>query len=311
MATDTLTRPDDLNDLRGKPKAIYKLIKADLLTETELEKAHGIGFNDVLMDFEDDLHTQMMTACIASKKRIEEHDRESREKAIADRRGAAKEWLKLNSPGVDPERVSEKALDDIHASLLAAAEDDSVEILSSDTDELCLVTSSGEILGFVDAPRDDIDRRNILEWVGERITRSQASAAGLVSERDYWLNKINSQFNPSINKQTRIQTRLEYLYTPVGQAYLDELRAKNKSKKEINSVKIGLLTCSYSTTRASTTVEDESAAIIFCEKNFPDAVKTVKSILVSVIPDLAKPKLDRKATGLFFYPGGEKKFGLK
>lgn len=310
MAEKEVTRPENLEDLRGLPKKLYKLVKADLLTVEELGTVHDLGFG-VPMDFEDDLHTQMLGACEASKQRIEAATKEARDLELAQNRTAARQWLRANYPTVNADLTTDSALDQVHASLVKSAEDPEITIVTTDDEELCLVTEDGEVLGFADAPRDDIDRRNILEWVGERITTSQARQAGTEAEKNFWLAKIGRQFDPKINKQKRIQARLEYLYTPVGQAYLDELRANNKSKTPINSVKIGLLTLSYSTTRASTTVEDDTLALKFCEKNCPEAVKTVKSILVSQIPELTKPKLDRVTTGIYFYPGGEKKFGLK
>lgn len=310
MAEKDVVRPENLETLRGLPKKLYKLVKADLLTDKELDGVHELAFG-VAMDFEDDLHTQMLAGCMASKKRQYEADKEARDRETSQNREAARTWLRANYPGVNADLTPEGSLDQIHASLVKAADDPTVTIVSTDEDELCLVTEDGEVIGFADAPRDDIDRRNILEWVGERITTSQARQAGIEAEKAFWLAKIGKQFDPKINKQKRIQDRLEYLYTPVGQAYLDEIRAKNKSKKEIKSVKIGMITLAYTLTRASTTVEDDSKAITFCEQKFPEAVKVVKSILVSNIPDMAKAKLDRTTTGIYFYPGGDNKFSLK
>lgn len=277
----------NLEDLRGEAKPVYKLIKADRLTLEELERAHEIGFDGAEFDDTNDLHLQMAGAVAASRERIEVAARAEREAEQEKGRQIAAEILQRKW-GVDPATVPPEMLNSIYVSLQTqAAEAASSEfpdvgqhiehLLVQDDDELLLVGPNDEIIAFVNAPHADLDRRNILEWVGERMTTAQAKQVGKQAEKDFWTSKINKIYDPQINRQARIVARLENLYEPVGQAYLDELRLavsesnyravkespQAKVKPLPKSVKIGLLTLQYRADSARVDIADDAKAQAF------------------------------------------------
>jgi hypothetical protein len=318
MSEDTvITRPGSLEEYRGKPKKMYKLIKADLLTPTELDTALNLAFNVEDFDPEDELQTQMFVGIKLSRERLAAQKQKELDNEAAQARDRAKEWLRNNNPEVPVDQLPDPILDEIANSINQMMNSDiceDVTIVARDEENMVLVTDSGEVIGFLDAPRDDLERRNILEWLGERLTTSQARAAGFAAEKEFWLKKIGRQYDPQINRQTRIQKQLSFLYAPMAQAYLDEVIANFKGKTPPRSVKVGMLLLKYTKTQSRVDILDENKALSYAEENFPDAIKVERSILKSQIPDDLKKKLteDQKtASGIFFYPGGEDKFDLK
>lgn len=320
-----LVRPENLADLKGKPKRLYKLLKAGLLHEADLDLLHDLGFPDEPLDGENDLHLEMQIGIAVVRKNMEQ---DKALKAEALRQGyifLGTKFLIETAPMVDPSTVPDAVLEELGVATEQVAEQsgvdldatgmpDPVTILAYDEEELAFISPSGEIVGFANAPRADLERRNILEWVGERITTAQARKAGIMAEKDVWQRKIDRQYNPSINKQSRIEARLKALYEPVGKAYLDELIANYKGKTPLRSAKVGLLMLQYGKTSARVDIVDEEAAIKTAEKEFPEAIKTVKSILKSQIPADKKKTFtedQKNKSGIFWYPGGEDEFNLK
>lgn len=318
--SEDLFAPENLEDLKGKPKRLYKLIKADMLTLEQLDEAQALGFPDVEFDPEDELHVQMFGAIKLSSQRIIAKQREEAEVQKQAERDQAREWLIQNHPEVPTAALPDSTLDEIYQSIMLQAHAEAGDgsptcnVVSRDDDELVLVTDSGEIIGFLNAPHAEMERRNILEWVGERLTTSQAKQAGIEAEKQFWLAKIDKQYNPQINKQIRIQKQLRYMYEPTAKGYMDDMVAAHKGKTPLRSLKIGMLLLQLTTTKARVDVLDEPKAIAWAEEKCPDAVKTEKSIGKSLIPDAVKKTLTKEQaaeSGIFWYPGGEDKFEVK
>lgn len=315
-----LVRPENLADLTGKPNKLYKLLKAGMILEEEFDLLHDLGFPNEPLDGENDLHTQMQAGIAVARQKIIADQALTVELARIERMALGTNFLISSGTGIDPATVPDAIREELGRAVLeaeAAAVDESAEpvtIMEYDEDELAFISPSGEIIGFANAPRADLERRNILEWVGERITTAQARKAGIMAEKDVWQRKIDRQYNPSINKQSRIEARLKALYEPVGKAYLDELIANYKGKTPLRSAKVGLLMLQYGKTSARVDIVDEEAAIKTAEKEFPEAIKTVKSILKSQIPADKKKTFtedQKNKSGIFWYPGGEDEFNLK
>lgn len=315
-----LVRPENLADLTGKPNKLYKLLKAGMILEEEFDLLHDLGFPNEPLDGENDLHTQMQAGIAVARQKIIADQALTVELARIERMALGTNFLISSGTGIDPATVPDAIREELGRAVLeaeAAAVDESAEpvtIMEYDEDELAFISPSGEIIGFANAPRADLERRNILEWVGERLTTAQARKAGIVAEKDVWQRKIDKQYNPQINKQARIEARLNALYEPVGQAYLDEIIANFKGKTKPRSVKVGLLALQYTKTSARVDIVDEEKAITWAEKECPGAIKTEKSIIKKEIPVEKKKALDEKQkdkSGIFCYPGGEDKFAMK
>lgn len=309
---------------------LYKLLKSDELTR------HDIGLIETKalpegVDLEDENVQKMVGAISAARARCLERENALAEFMYKEQIEAAKTYLKEQGvPGSDllPENVLYEIAqgltnNDIIDAQCAPENAEYVQVITQDDDINALVTPSGEVIGFLDAPSDDLERRLILEWVGERLTWLGAREAGLRSEKQFWVDKINKIYDPQVNKVVRGASFMRSRYTPVAQAYLDEVRVnflagqKNsaKPKEAPKSVKVGLLMCQYTKDRASIQIVDEALAIVTLTKlKVKEAIKTVVSVLKSGIPDPIKLKLpeDQKdLNGLFFYPGGKEKFDFK
>jgi hypothetical protein len=183
-------------------------------------------------------------------------------------------------------------------------------VVSHDDELNALVTSQGEIVCILDAPYGDVERRAMLEWMGERRQGALAQMEGVKAEKQHWTDTIGKRYDPKINKLKRYAEYLEWRFAPLAQGYLDELRedAKKKKQKDFKSITIGLLSFGYTSTRESTAIIDVRKAFEFCRKRFSDAIKI--EVLVSKIPSDVRRALT-KDDGFDYYPGGEDKFGFK
>jgi hypothetical protein len=306
------------------PQELYTILRKDAtLTLEQIEQVKLAAFPpDVEIDYEDDNVGKMLAAIKAAQASAAERAEEAKQKAVVTGRADASTYLL--SLNVDPSAVEDCVLDEIAMALRAAREhpltesEETVQILSQDDDTMALVTESGTIVAFIDAPRADADRRMLLEWAGERLTRHQAREAALKAEKEFWIKKINAQFDPAINKQVRAQAQVRFVYEPMGKAYLDEIREKavaSGAKEMPKSVKVGMLTLAYKTDLAHMEVPDESKAVAWLEaQQLTDAVKVTKSVLKGSIPLTLKAELTKDnipTTGLYFYPGGVPQFSMK
>jgi hypothetical protein len=306
------------------PQELYTMLRKDgTLTLEQIDQIKSAAFPaDVEIDYEDDNVGKMLSAIKAAQEAATKRGEEAKQKAVID--GRADAAVYLLSLNVDPSAVEDAVLDEIALALRTARDhpltesEETVQILSQDDDTMALVTESGSIVAFIDAPRADADRRMILEWAGERLTRHQAREAALRAEKDFWIKKINAQFDPAINKQVRAQAQVRFSYEPMGKAYLDEIREKavaSGAKDMPKSVKVGMLTLAYKADMAHMEVPDEPKAIAWLEaKELSDAIKVTKSVLKGSIPLTLKAELTEDnipTTGLYFYPGGVPQFSMK
>lgn len=332
LSTGHVIQTDDFGEAVKKAYGILKAPPDNILTAdvTTLRKiVFPTGEDDLDMDNPtvDRLMTAVLLAAGVAKKNDvaweEQLANDQDQQRLQIGRDYITNTLHLAVTGI-PDEVLLEICDTISYNSTEASKDITedngpVEVVTMDDEVNALVTASGEIVCFVDAPVSDLERRNILEWVGERREKANARIAGITAEKKHWLDKIDKMYNPQMNKQTRVIARLDYLYGPVGKAYLDEAIASaekaikdGKTGTKIpKSLKIGLLTLKYKTTKASVQIIDLAKAILWCRKNAKDAIK--EEILKSVIPDAKKSKLTKEAseiTGIYAYPGGDKEFVL-
>jgi len=304
-------------DKKGDPRKIYKALKNSTpgdFNRDDINTAFYFAFPGEEQDDTNETHTQFLVQAARCLKDLETFEKSEEDAKLEEFREKMRNYLKAQ--GLDPSTIPIETID---ALIVQAAEyvnnpeideDTSITLVYTDGDEQMMVTEDGEILGLIDAPAHDEDRRKILEWVGERLTTAQGRQAALEAEKAVWMKKIEDRYNADINKQIRVQAYLSNVYASTGQGYLDDIRkqAEIKDQKIPASVKLGMLTLKYTKSRGSTAVEDADAAIAYCETAFPEAIK--KSVLVSMIPDEAKPKLP-EGCGLKYTAGGVLSFGMK
>ena len=182
------------------------------------------------------------------------------------------------------------------------------------TDDFTLATvntETGEILGIEDAPDEDLDRLDIIDWVGMRRMKVNAKLQGLRAEKAEWYARVDKQYDSQIRHLERFVQYLDAAYTPM----LREYAKKALDGKKTKTLKIGFLELSFGTTRARVDVVDNDKAVAYCKKNkLTAAIKVAESVLKSAIPESIKVKLTavkQEQTGLFFYPGGEETFQIK
>lgn len=308
-----------------KPKEIYKLVKSGELTREELSNAYSSAFPT--FDPEDPDHVLLYNTIrikieeldYAEKTKADVQAKEARAKAIE----AGKQYAKDNNL---PEYLSEQVLVELGTLVLSGVkdgdtvtnpetgEDEIVQLVRRDENELLLVTPSGEIVAFLDAPVVGVDEREkLLEWVGEKMTEADADIAGLEAAKAVWQKKIDSIYDPQINAKKRRRKALEWVYGPMAEAYLREIVEKTKdSKKPIRSIKVGLLKLAFTKTRESLDVIMDTKAVTWLRKRgLTDAVKVVESVLKSNIPAAIRKEInDDPASGMRFNPGGEDKFSM-
>lgn len=307
---------------------LYRLLKKDgTLTLEQIDQIQNVAFPDGedKIDFEDDNAAKMFGQLKKARTDATERRDAMIEDAVEKARTVAREYL-VSIGGVDAAKVPDHVLDEISKSLaLAAAQEaltpeervelEPVIVVQRDDDTMTLMTESGEVLGFVDAPHAELDRRLILEWVGERLTKINARKAGLEAEKAFWLNKITKIYDPQINKQARAAKAIDYVYSDIAKFYLDEFResAEKRKMKVPNSMKVGLLEIGYRKDTARVDVLDEAKGIVWLKVHCPDAVKTTESIGKSLIPVPVKALLTediKNETGIFFYTGGNPQFKM-
>jgi hypothetical protein len=316
------------------PQQIFKLVKGGELSREELCHAYAAAYDEY--DPEDPDHQLMHRRIKIAIAEIDQREKEE-EDAVAEALkkellAAGKDYASKN--GLNPEIMSETALIEIGGMVIGAAqsdntnpetgEDETVEIIRRDDEQMCLVTPSGEIVAFLDAPTygGKDDRESLLKWVGEKITEAEARAAGVEAEKKVWQDKIDAIYDPQINAQRRRAKSLEWTYGPMAKQYLqevvdahwqEELKKKDESKrKPLRSIKLGLLKLAFTKERASIDVIIGEKAVLWLQKRgLHDAVKITEAVLKSNIPDDVKKKINEDPkSGMHFNPGGGDKFSM-
>jgi phage host-nuclease inhibitor protein Gam len=186
-----------------------------------------------------------------------------------------------------------------------------VVLITDDFTLATINTETGEILGIEDAPDEDLDIIDIIDWVGMRRMKANAKLQGLRTEKAEWSAKLDKQFDPQIRHLERFVKYLDEFYTPMMRDYAKKALDGKKTK----TLKVSFLELSFGTTRARVDIVDNDKAVAFCKKNkLAEAIKTTTSVLKSAIPAALRAKLTvdkQDKTGLFFYPGGEETFTIK
>lgn len=320
-----------LGKFEGKsPGELFKMLRTDdSLTLDDIGEIRCLVFPEGtdMLDVEDESVDKMLTALARARERAElrlaEIARVAQEAQVAQlevNRDKAKSYL--TEQKIPLTGISEDVLDEIWRSLDAqqdealVPEEEHAQIISIDEEINALVTPSGEIIAFIDAPEFDTDKKDILEYVGRTLTAKSARQTGLEAEKQAWVDKINRIYDPQINKQRRAVNAVVRMFTPLAKAYLDEIIEKAKEqcvKKLPKSVKVGLLMLQYTATRDSTDAVDMDKAVAYCRKQgWIEAIK--ETVLVSKIPAPEKGKLTKdisNETGIVFKPGGEQTFSMK
>lgn len=319
-----MENPNENPYLGQSPSDLYKTLKDESLTTGQVQQIESAAFPDGIdgIDFEDDQNAAKMLGRIQQAKR-NAADREDAARTAALEAGRATARKYLEEQSVDHSILPGYVLDEVANSLRLQAEQtenpdggEPVVVLARDDETMTVATESGVVVGFIDAPLANLERRNILEWVGERLARAQARERGLAAEKQFWLDKISKIYDPQINKQRRIQDSLDWAYAPMGQLYLDDIREQAAAKELTlpKSVKVGLLTLAYAADRARIEIVCESDAVSWLESNFPEAVKVKKEIGKSLLTAEVKRQLTEDqatVTGLYAYPGGTPQFSMK
>ena len=172
-------------------------------------------------------------------------------------------------------------------------------------------TETGEIVSIEDAPEQNTEISQIVNWVGNRRAGANAKLQGLQAEKAEWIDKVNRQYDARIKHLERFVQYLDTNYTSMLRDYAKTaLEGKNTK-----TLKIAFLELSFGTTRARVDIIDNDKAVEFCERRrLLEAIKVVKSVLKSAIPDEIKLKLTadtQEETGIVYYPGGEETFTIR
>lgn len=192
-------------------------------------------------------------------------------------------------------------------------DDASVAILTTDGDTLAVVNEeTGEVIGFADAPEASGDILNLITWVGDRRAAASARLTGIECEKAAYMDKISKQYDAKINRLRRIIAWMDKFYPSQFRQYASDALAGKKAR----SLKIGLLTLKFRTTKARVDVLDANKALGWLkEHKIFDAIVTKESVSKSGLPEAVKLQLvDEKLieeSGISFYPGGEEEFSIE
>lgn len=156
--------------------------------------------------------------------------------------------------------------------------DNTEELIVVDADSMCLIdTDTGEVVGYSITPPDEVDTIKLAEWIGEHVTQHAATAAGLRSEKQLWIDTINARFDSRIKAHEGAVVFLkEHWYDR-----LYELATTLIGDGKKRSVAVGLLSLKLRKSSEKMEIVDPEMALAYCLKNQPDAVKTTQSVLVS------------------------------
>lgn len=307
------------------PKEIYKLVKSGELSREELSCAYESAFP--VFDPEEPDHVLMFNTIRMKIEELDFADREKQKAETEEERQKAIEAGKVYAAANKlPEPWSEVVLVELGKLCLQGikdgdkttnpdtGEEETLQLVRKDEEMMALVTPSGEIISFLDAPvYGHDDRENILAWVGEKMTEADAKIAGLQAEKAVWQKKIDSTYDPQINAETRRKNSLIYVYGNMAESYLKEIVDKTKNdKKPTRSIKVGLLKLAYTKTRESLDVIMDTKAVMWLRKRgLHDAVKVVESVLKNNVPANVRSEINEDPnSGMRLNAGGDDKFSM-
>lgn len=156
-------------------------------------------------------------------------------------------------------------------------DNDSLNLIFSDH-QLLLVDENGEVIGMPDAPGEDSDIEDILNFISRRRPAAQAKLEGLQAEKDALIERINAQYDPLINQQKGVLNWFTARYGDILQNFTRR-QLEGSSKR---SLKYGLLKLGFRRIPPSIVITDDEQAVTWAEDHYPDAIKS--TILKSRIP---------------------------
>lgn len=189
----------------------------------------------------------------------------------------------------------------------APAGDGENEIVVVDEDTMTLInTETGEVVGYADLPPEDLGDVDLAKWIGEKRAWHKGKLEGFKAEKQTWIDIINKRYDTQIKRH---ESAIKWFDTTYYQ-FLFDLARKLIGAGKKRSVACGLLLLKLRKTSAKVEILDSDKAIKWLEgAGVEEAVKTTKSILVSMLPEELKAKLvkpsNQEKTGLAFNPGGE------
>lgn len=148
------------------------------------------------------------------------------------------------------------------------------EVVIVDQETMTLINmTTGEVVGIADTPPEGLDDIKFAEWIGERRAWHQGKAAGLIAEKQSWIDKINMQYDGQIKKHQNSVTWLEKTHEP----FLMGLARKIIGEGKKRSTAIGLMMLQLRKTQAGVKIEDEDKSVAY-----------IKSLLSDVDAKIAK-----------------------
>lgn len=307
----------------------FLLVKKRMLTEEELRGTSEYkGVYETYFDFLDPeepdqmvLHTQVNMALeLIAAEKMEAAKIEAQE--LEDKRIEAGRKYALDN-NLNPDNLEKAILLEFGTWVLSPQEipgdngdsdSEPLNLIRRDDETMMLVTPSGQIISFLDAPIiGEDDRETLLEWVGERRTEAMAKAEGLRAEKQVWIDKINATYDSQINAQERRIKGLEWVYGPMAKQYLQEIvDASQQTKKPVRQVKIGLLKLAFSKTRAKLDVLLPEHAVRWLRRNGAhEAIKIEQSVLKTQVTDDLRRKInDDPSSGMVADFGGKDTFNM-
>jgi hypothetical protein len=173
---------------------------------------------------------------------------------------------------------------------------------------------TGEVVSVTDAPPATGDLIGIASWLGEKLTWIAGKIAGMTAERQVWLDKIASQYDPRIKHYQRLEKYLVASYLPIFETYARGIVFPEGKKPRSKTVKLGLLKMNFTTTRARTDVlkQDEAIELLRAEiaarkaegdaetaERLKAAIKISRTLLKSAIPTDIRIPLESDEVPLF------------
>ena len=159
--------------------------------------------------------------------------------------------------------------------------------------------ATGEILAVLDLPQNVAIEEIARDWLGPRLSSAQARLAGLEAEKAAWLQRVADQYDARLARQKRWISYLEGLYRPALRDYAARLLEGRKER----SIKVGLLTLAFRRTQPKVVVQDEQKAVDWLEdRGMYDTIKTVRSVLKSLIPANVRETITAEETGMAYVP---------
>lgn len=164
---------------------------------------------------------------------------------------------------------------------------------------------SGEIAGLSEiSPNEDLKSQT--EKYLERRARVNARAEGLRREMDVLIAGVRERFETMIREQESRIKWLDHVFGPGAQAFAAERLSGGKAK----SLKLPWGTIGFRAKPERFAVLQPDAALEWAKANLPGAVQVKESVLVSEIPQAARPHLP---AGVFEWrqAGTEQEFYVK